>query len=343
MVVTSCTRASLIKTVIAASSLSSRFLNIYPPQQTLPESSYAPAAEFVRQEIHRIIRNEDPTLAGSILRLAFHDATVRSTASDPSIGGADGSIRYELDWLENRGLSKPLKIVDNVFKMQQETFTENCPIPISSTASEEIPCHPLSLADTLAISGAAAVEAAKGPRIEIKMGRKDVLEADNRFLDYPIQSMGGRSTVATSLPSAGLDSLGLRNYFKRLGLSEAEFVALSGAHDLGRHVTLTGMPKDCLRNLTRTCLEDAPVLAPFIAVDPDTLSNQYFKTMLRWNDREIDYGEAAFIPTDVALVVDDGLKKYVIAFANDEQLFFRKFRSAYQKMVDSTATTRSRF
>jgi catalase (peroxidase I) len=247
-----------------------------------------------------------------------------------------------------------MKVVNEVFELQKKRFDGMCSmsntnsdssnnVDATTTSLSQISCRSLSFADTLAVSGAAAVEAARGPRIEIQMGRQDVCSADNRFLDEPIQSMGGRSVVSTSLPSAGLDSLGLRNYFKRLGLTEPELVALSGAHDLGRHVTLTGMPKVCLRNLTRTCLEDAPVLAPFITEDPDTLSNRYFQTMLRWNDKDIEFGEAAFIPTDVALVVDNGLKKHVVAFAKDEQLFFRKFRTAYQKLVDSTATTRSRF
>lgn len=336
------TRAALIKAAIS-SSISSPFLNI-SPQQSASDHLYTPAAAFVRKEINDIIQNQDPSLAGPILRLAFHDATVRSIASDPSVGGADGSVRYELDWSENRGLSKPLKVVNQVFESQNEKFAQTCFIKESVESSEKTSsCSPLSFADTLAISGAAAVEAAQGPKIEIKMGRTDVYGADSRLLDSPIESMGERSTIITSLPSAGLDSLGLRNYFKRLGLTEAELVALSGAHDLGRHVTLTGMPKECLRNLTRTCLEEAPVLAPFITKDPDTLSNRYFQTMLRWNDRDIQYGEAAFIPTDVALVVDDGLKKYVVAFAKDEQLFFRTFRNAYQKLVESTATTKSRY
>ena len=47
--------------------------------------------------------------------------------------------------------------------------------------------------------------------------------------------------------------------------------------------------------------------------------------------------------TDVAMVVDDGLKKHVVAFAKDEKLFFRRFTTAYQKLVDSTATTKFRY
>lgn len=325
------TRASLLKTIFAGT-LSTSFIS--HPQKSENEyeySKYASAANFVRNEVNTIITTKDPTLAGPILRLAFHDATVRSIAEDPFIGGADGSIRYELEWSENRGLSKPLKVIQEIFDLQQEKF--------GKTQNKA----PLSFADTLALSGSAVVQAANGPAVPIKLGRKDVDHADNRFLDKPIQSETDRSTITTSLPSAALDSLGLRTYFKRLGLTEEELVALSGAHDLGRHVTLTGMPKGCLRNLTRTCLEDAPVLTPFISKDPDKLSNRYFETMLRWNNREVEYGEALFIPTDVAMVVDDGLRKYVTDYANDEQLFFRRFRRAYQKLVESTATSTWRY
>lgn len=317
---------------------------------------FAPAASFVRKEIARIVEEESPALSGSILRLAFHDATVRSLSSNSLVGGADGSIRFELAWPENRGLSKPLEVVERVYEIQKKKFQRQLSEEndkslstrhsgVSKALYSSFPTA-LSFADTLALSGAAAVEASGGPHIPIFLGRKDVSTADNRFLDRPIEAIssndGDRSRVTTSLPSAGLDSLGLRNYFGRLGLSDAELVALSGAHDLGRHVTLLGMPKSCLKNLTRVCLEDAPVLFPFVTKDPDTLSNTYFITLLKWNKREIEYGEASFIPTDVALVVDEGLQKHVVAFSKNQKLFFRTFVTAYQKLVDTTATSLSR-
>ena len=85
------------------------------------------------------------------------------------------------------------------------------------------------------------------------------------------------------------------------------------------------------------------MLAPFVAADPDTFSHRYFQTLLRWNDRRLEYGEAAFLPTDVALVVDGRLRRFVVRFAKDEELFFQTFRRAYQKLVDSTATSKERF
>lgn len=232
-----------------------------------------------------------------------------------------------------------MKQVEKIYNAQYDKYS-NC----QNNENENIDCPMiLSFADVLALAGAAAVEAAQGPKIPIKLGRMDKMVADERFLDQKIESETDRSSIQNSLPSPALDSLGLRNFFTRLGLTEEEMVALMGAHDLGRHVTLTGMPKECLRNLTRTCLEDAPVLAPFIAKDPDTFSNTYFDTLLRWNERQIEYGEAAFIPTDVAMVVDGGLKKSVVKFARDKKLFFQRFTTAYQKLVDSTATTSLRY
>ena len=106
---------------------------------------------------------------------------------------------------------------------------------------------------------------------------------------------------------------------------------------IGSTLIVHGIEPSPLCALSRICL------LPFIATDPDTLSNAYFKTLLKWNKREIEYGEASFIPTDVALVVDEGLRKYVVTFSKNENLFFRTFVSAYQKLVDSTATSRTRY
>lgn len=56
--------------------------------------------------------------------------------------------------------------------------------------------------------------------------------------------------------------------------------------------------------------------------------------LLLWYDRSITPGEVSFIPTDVDLVVDKGLREYVKLFSNDKQLFYTTFTTAYQKLVD---------
>jgi L-ascorbate peroxidase len=263
-----------------------------------------------------------------LIRLAFHDAATLESGPGSKLvtGGPNGSIRYEMERSENRAIARPLQIVQSIYLEYSNPF---------STA--------VSLADAIAVSGAAVVEAVGGPHIAVRMGRADVNQADPQYLRKPRRKSSPRSLVETTLPSAGLDSDGLRLYFGRLGLSEPEFVALSGSHGLGRHVSLLGMEKACLRNLTRTCLEEAPVLLPFVTSSVDTFDNSYFQALLRWNQNEVKLGQVAFLPTDVALVVDRGLLKHVERFARDQDLYFTTFASAYQKLVDSRATTSKRY
>ncbi len=273
-------------------------------------------SQQLRQEINALVI-QDCSLAGQLVRLAFHDAATR----DGSVGGPNGSISFELERSENRGLAKP-------FRLLQEYRKES----------------PLSLADSIALAGAQAIETAGGPSIPVRLGRMDATTADPEFLQRSLSSSTPRSLVTTTLPSAGLDSDGLRLYFGNLGLSEPEWVALTGgSHGLGRHVSLLGMPKECLKNLTRTCLEDAPVLLPFVTDSVYRFDTTYFQALLDWNDNHIEMGKVAFIPTDVAMVVDQGLQKHVQRFAADPRYFRRTFVTAYQKLMETTATTRIRY
>ena len=155
------------------------------------------------------------------------------------------------------------------------------------------------------------------------------------MLRRPIQQPGdeARDVVKRTLPEPGLSTVGLRRYFRRVGLSDQELVALMGAHTLGRHNTLLNMTKACLRNLTRECLETAPVRAPFESRTPDAFDNSYYALLLAWDDRSLERGEANFIPTDVALVLDASFRRHVVAFARSEPLFRAAFARAYAKLV----------
>ena len=55
-------------------------------------------------------------------------------------------------------------------------------------------------------------------------------------LGRPIAQPGdeARDVVKRTLPEPGLSTVGLRRYFRRVGLSDQELVALMGAHTLGR-------------------------------------------------------------------------------------------------------------
>eukprot|EP00977_Amphora_coffeiformis_P010461 scaffold2448_cov155-Amphora_coffeaeformis.AAC.5 len=263
---------------------------------------------------------------GALIRLAFHDAVT---------GSPNGSIRYELDWSENRALSRPLAVVQTIHAATTTTVDTETDAAANSRVG--------SLADTLALVAAQSIEYTGGPHVAVKLGRPDSTTADPYLLEKTFAKETKRSIATKIMPDAGLNSHGLRLYFGRLGLAEEEFVALSGIHGLGRHVSLLGMEKNCLKNLTRTCLEEAPVLLPFVTSSTDRFSNAYFKALLRWNAQNIEMGEVAFIPTDVALVVDPGLRRHVQAFASNERLYTKTFIRAWQILVESTATTLERY
>ncbi|TQD95900.1 hypothetical protein C1H46_018478 [Malus baccata] len=79
-------------------------------------------------------------------------------------GGMDGSIVYELDRPENKGLKSPFKA---------------CPfltlyIDIIEKAKSEVDAvNPVSWADMIAVAGAEAVSICGGPTIQVPLGRLD--------------------------------------------------------------------------------------------------------------------------------------------------------------------------
>lgn len=103
----------------------------------------------------------------------------------------------------------------------------------------------------IAVAGAQAVESAGGPAIAVRLGRRDALDPPrptprdlSRTYGPPTSALS-RATVSRALPEAGLDADGLTNFYARVGLGAPEdIVALSGAHTLGRHVSLLGLEKE---------------------------------------------------------------------------------------------------
>ncbi|KAK9840586.1 hypothetical protein WJX81_003173 [Elliptochloris bilobata] len=141
----------------------------------------------------------DKGKAPVLLRLVFHDAGTYAAASGD--GGANGSLRFELDRPENRGLKRGWRVLEAVNGELRGTAAEG----------------QLSYADLVALGGAWAVGATGGPTIEVPVGRRDAGAAD------PVDRM----------PAETLTAEQLRGAFAAKGISEQELVALSGAHTLG--------------------------------------------------------------------------------------------------------------
>ena len=146
------------------------------------------------------------------MRLAWHDSGTydKRVSAWPACGGANGSIRFEVELGHgaNAGLVKGIT-----------TYL----MPIHTR-------HPaVSWADLIQLGSATAVAHAGGPRIAMRYGRVDVPTAaqcppEGRLPDAMPPFGDGAPDAASHL----------RAVFYRMGFNDAEIVALSGAHTLGR-------------------------------------------------------------------------------------------------------------
>lgn len=138
-----------------------------------------------------------------LLRLAFHDAAAFDI--NKRDGGANGSVRFELDRPESFGLKRGWRVIEAVRERLQKEK--------DSDASS------LSFADLIALGGAWAVEATGGPKLLslIPVGRADADAAD----------------PPDRLPSEDADAAQLVASFAEKGLTTLDLVSLSGAHTLG--------------------------------------------------------------------------------------------------------------
>lgn len=181
--------------------------------------------------------------------------------------------------------------------------------------------HPgISYADLYALAGVVAVKAMGGPSVPFKAGRTDATD-------------GSTSPPDGRLPDAAQGAAHLRDIFGRMGFNDAEIVALSGAHSLGRcHTDRSGF------------------VGPWTFA-PTTFSNDYFVRLLedKWIVKTVHNGlpwtgpkqftdektgQLMMLPTDLALIEDAAFKKHVVAFSKDPAAFAQAFSSAFSTLLD---------
>lgn len=165
----------------------------------------------VREAIVEVIesdaekRGDGTSLYGTMIRLSWHCSGSYSAADQT--GGSNGArMRFEPEcsWGANAGL--------HVARQALEPVKQKFPN--------------LSYADLYTYAGVVAVEEAGGPVVPFRTGRTD---ADS----------GATSPPDGRLPDADKGSRvntvqHLRDIFYRMGFTDAEIVALSGAHAMGR-------------------------------------------------------------------------------------------------------------
>lgn len=235
------------------------------------DQAYLKSVEKARRDLRAFIAEKN--CAPLMLRLAWHDAGTYDAKT--KTGGANGSIRSE----------------------QEYSHGANAGLKIAIDFCEQIKWkHPkLTYADLYQLAGVVAVEVTGGPTVEFVPGRKDSLA----------------STREGRLPDATRGAQHLQDIFHRMGLSDKDIVALSGAHTLGRaHVERSGF-------------EGAWTHQPL------KFDNTYFIELLNSESKGL-----LQLPTDKCLVEDPAFRPYVELYARDEDAFFQDYAESHKKLSE---------
>ncbi|WVF72724.1 hypothetical protein IAT40_007542 [Kwoniella sp. CBS 6097] len=256
----------------------------------------------IREQVKKILKQPgyDDGSAGPVLvRLAWHASGNFSLVEHN--GGSNGA-----------GMRFPPESVDPANAGLHHAISFLMPIQAANPW--------LSHSDLWTLAGITAIEAMGGPKIPWEPGRTDY-ESEQAASEH-------RGNVGDRLPDGALGADHIREVFGRMGYSDQEIVALSGAHALGR------------------CHTDRSGFDGQWVVNPIRFSNQYYKLLLRpiWKPREWDgpfQYEATvagtklmMLPTDMALVEDPKFKVWVEKYAADQDLFFKDFSMAFGKLIE---------
>lgn len=266
-----------------------------------------------------------------LVRFAWHDSGTfdQRIPTWPERGGANGAIRFdpELTMGANAGLAKAKGYVAEIQKKW----------PM------------VSWADLIQMGSAISIEMAGGPKIDMKYGRKAVTDPSQCAGPKSRQGFGDNTGLPDAKPPFGCGATSaaehLRNVFtKKMGFTDQDIVALSGAHTIGR----------AFKERSGTC--------PFGY--SDAAASKYTKSSCiarcdgaagigmaggaawtkNWltfdNSYYTKYKEAIadehllWFPTDTALHEDPKFKVYFDKYAADQKAFFADYAKAHKKLSE---------
>jgi len=227
----------------------------------------------------------------------------------PKCGGANGSIRFapEINHGANAGLAGGVSLL--------QPIKDDCP--------------EVSWADLMQMGSALAVELMGGPKIPMRYGRVDVSAPEECAKEGNLP--GARAPFHTAEASAAEH---LRFIFHRMGLTDQDIVALSGAHSVGRvHASRSGAQDPGKESTKYTANEDGSMgttkggqswTAKWL-----TFSNDYFVDVKAKADADL-----LVLPTDAALFEDEGFKPFAEKYAASQDAFFTDYAAAHAKLSE---------
>ncbi|VAH88532.1 unnamed protein product [Triticum turgidum subsp. durum] len=295
--------------------------------QQLSPAYYDVSCPHVYDTVRRVIqaaRTADPRILASLVRLQFHDCFVNGC--DGSLLLDDGpAINSEKNAAPNNNSARGFPVVDDI----KAALESACPGVVSC-------------ADIVALAAEVSVELAGGPYWRVLLGRRDGTTAN--------------FDAADNLP-APTDTLNvLRQKFADVGLDDTDFVALQGAHTIGRaqcrffqerldNFAGTGQPDPTLDGaylsaLRQSCPAAGAADARLNNLDPatpDAFDNSYYHNLLR--------NRGLLRSDQVMLSAPDGAAAstapIVERFAASQADFFRSFATAMIKMGNIAPLTGS--
>ncbi|XP_021734723.1 peroxidase 47-like [Chenopodium quinoa] len=259
---------------------------------------------IVRDAVSRALQ-DDPTLAGPLLRMHFHDCWIQGCDASILIDSTKDNTA-EKDSPGNLSL-RGYELIDNI----KDELEDQCPGVVSC-------------ADIIAMAARDAVFLSGGPIYEIPKGRKD----------------GRRSKIedTINLPFPTFNSSELIRVFGQRGFTVQDMVALSGAHTLGvarcasfnnrlskfdnTHEVDPSLDANFASTLTKTCSAGDKAEQPFDASRND-FDNLYFHAL---------QNKAGLLTSDQTLFDSPRTRGFVNGYAMNEALFFMDFQRAMVKM-----------
>ena len=243
-----------------------------------------------------VVQDEDDYDDGSygpvVLRLGWHASGTYDAAT--GTGGSNGAtMRFAPE--KEHGANSGLKAARDFLEPIKEQFPW------------------ITYSDLWTLAAVCAVQEMGGPTIPWRSGRND--------RDVAYCTPDGR------LPDGSKSQNHLRAIFGRMGFSDQEIVALSGAHALGR------------------CHSDRSGFEGPWTFSPITMTNDFYKLLLdeKWHERDWK-GPRQFqddssrslmmLPTDMALVEDEGFKTFVEKYAENQDVFFDDFSQVVTKLLE---------
>ena len=232
-----------------------------------------------------------------LIRLSWHDSG--TFCSKTMSGGAHAAMRFsnshEARDDANAGLDKARKLLEPL----KEKYPE------------------VSYADLWSLAAVVSIKEMKGPDIPWRPGRKDAEDPSE-------------SVECGRLPNAEKGCKHLRRVFGRMKFSDQDIVALSGAHTVGSaHSDRSGYTGSWTKN-------------------PTVFDNSYFITLIRYawmptpgrtgctifKPAEDSSSPIIMLPSDVALLQDLEMKRWVETYAESQDTFFTDFTDAFVRLQE---------